>query len=287
MSDDTAMDRLYEVSRIWAARIRPNEMPKLVVRTLHSPGYDGGNPYNGFTGAERRRRSGVVRLLRAKGVIAKPDQCSLCGSRKNVGYHGEDYFDPWSFVSICSGCHGSIHHRFKSTDKWQQRLHDHRDGPYAHEFAALPLVEPDFAGWLRANTPGSHDPVEMLWPGQSVQEWVSRKDQAVDAVRAAIIAAAPSETEWRLLRVLQDNPGSTAGSLTKATGWPGTTAWHLKFGTFCRKLEPALGPAPVTTQRQDKGGAPAKFYIGLLANYDPVTSGFTFKPHVSRALDAL
>jgi hypothetical protein len=284
MSDDAPMERLYEVSLGWAVRIRPRDMPELVVHTLHSPGYDGANRYNGFTGAERRRRAGVTRLLRAKGGVAKPQQCSLCGSRKNVGYHGEDYFSPWSMVSICSGCHGSVHFRFKSTDKWQQRLHDHRDGPYAHEFRALPLVEPDFAGWLRANTPGPHDPVETLWPGQDVQEWVSKKDRAVKAALAAITAVGPSETEWRLLHVLQDNPGATAGTLTSAMGWSGTTAWHLHFGAFCRKLEPALGPAPVTKQRQDKGGAPAKFYIGLLADYDPTLSGFTFKPHVSLAL---
>lgn len=72
----------------------------------------------------------------------------------------------------------------------------------------------------------------------------------------AIHAVMPSETEWKPLNVLLENPGTTSAVLSAKTGWSGEGRWHVKFGQFCRRLEASLGPAPRTTERRDADGRP-------------------------------
>jgi hypothetical protein len=280
-------ERLHQVAMAWSDRLRPVQMPKLKVTRLHAPGYDGDNPYNGFSGAERRRRSGLTRLLQARNIVARPQVCALCGSEKNVGYHGENYFDAWSMIPICPGCHGTLHRRFKAPEKWLARLDAFQDSPAIEEFRALPLVEVNYAAWLRENIPGPHDPVEQLWPGQGIEEYKPRLSREAAKIKSALIAVNPTETEWKLLRVLAENPGVTSGVLSREMGYAGANAWHLQFGRFCRKLDPALGPAPIAKTRTDDDGEPAKFFIGLLADFNHENSSFTLKPAAQAALASI
>lgn len=281
---DTACTRLYEICQRWAGRIRPDDVPEDVpVKRLPRSTYDGNNPYNGFTGAERRRGEQVLQVLRRQGIIAKPAACDICGKIERIGYHGEDYFDPFSMARLCFPCHMALHRRFKSPDKWQALLERNAASPFIEDFRALPMQEVDFAAWLRANTPGPHDVVRRVWPDREVPDYLPRQ---VTRMKRAIEAAQPSETEWKMLRVLRDNPGATSEALSAAMGWQGS-AWHLKFGQFCRRMEADLGPAPLAHTRKDAAGDPAKFYIGLLANFDDKTRGFTLHPDAARALDLL
>ncbi len=273
--------RLYEITRRWADRIRPDEVPSdIPVKRLPRSTYGGDNPYNGFTGAERRRGEQVLQVLRRRGIIARPAACDICGKTERIGYHGEDYYDPFSMVRVCFPCHMAIHRRFKSPEKWQALLEKNAHSPFIEEFRALPMQEVDFAAWLRANTPGPHDVVRRVWPDREVPDYKPRPNKVLRAIEAA----RPTETEWRLLRVLWENPGATSGSLSEKMGWQGQ-AWHLKFGQFCRRLEADLGPAPLAETRKDDAGKPAKFYIGLLADFDNATRGFTLRKDAAKALD--
>ncbi len=281
---DTDCTRLYEICQRWAARIRPDVVPAdIPVRRLPKPTYDGDNPYNGFTGAERRRGEQVLQVLRREGIIEKPAACDICGKTERIGYHGEDYYDPFSMARLCFPCHMALHRRFKSPDKWQALLERNGASPYIDEFHALPMQEVDFAAWLRVNTPGPHDVVRRVWPDREVPDYQSRQ---VARYKRAIEAAQPTETEWKLLQVLRDNPGATSEALSAAMGWQGQ-AWHLQFGRFCRRLEGDLGPAPLTDMRKDDAGKPARFYTGLLAEFDADTRGFTLRSEAVRALDLL
>ncbi len=281
---DAACARLYDICQRWADRIRPKDMPEdIPVKRLPRSTYDGDNPYNGFSGAERRKVEQVLQVLRQQGLIAKPTACDICGKTERVGFHGENSFDPFSLARLCFPCHMAVHRRFKSPEKWQALLERNSASPFIEDFHGLPMQEVDFAAWLRANTPGPHDVVRRVWPDREVPDYLPMKALRY---RRAIEAARPSKTEWKLLQVLHDNPGGTSEALTKAMGWQGQ-AWHLKFGQFCRRMEADLGPAPLADTRKDAAGDPAKFYIGLLADFDAKTRGFTLHPDAVRALEIL
>lgn len=289
MSEIDACQRLHAVASLWSDRLRPAFLPEVPVKCLPRPTYEGDNPYNGFTGAERRRRNQVALVLRRRGFIPKPEKCSLCGSTKRVGYHGEDYFDPWSMAPLCTPCHLTLHRRFRAPDGWLTLLDRNNAGPHIDEFRALPMAEVDLAGWLRRTTAGPYDPVEIIWPGRTIPDWTPRRPGggvSANKIMQAWTEVAPSETDWRTLQTLYENPGATAAALSQALGWAGATAWQLHFGAFCRKLEPYLGEAPRASSRKGKDGEPAKFYIGLLAEYDAGTSGFTLKPAARHAFEA-
>lgn len=103
----------------------------------------------------------------------------------------------------------------------------------------------------------------------------------------ALTEATPTETEITALRILAANPGETSARLTALMGAQGSSAWHLIVGRFCRRLEPVLGPVPTTTERRDADGWPARFYIGLIAEFDTETRDFTLKPGAAEAITAL
>ena len=278
---DNDCAQLYEITRRWADRIRPDEVPSDIrVKRLPKSTYGGDNPYNGFTGAERRRGEQVLQVLRRRGIIARPAACDICGKTERIGYHGEDYYDPFSMARVCFPCHMAIHRRFISPEKWQALLEKNAHSHFIEEFRALPMQEVDFAAWLRANTPGPHDVVRRVWPDREVPDYKPRPNK----VSRAIETAQPIETEWKLLRVLWKKPGATSEALSAKMGWQGQ-AWHLKFGQFCRWLEADLGPAPFADTRKNDAGKPAKFYIGLLADFDNATRGFTLRKDTAKALD--
>ena len=165
---EEAFARLHATTRAWADRRRPADWPRDVpVTRLPPPSYDGDLPYNGFTGAERRRMDQVLIVLCRRGVIVTPE-CDLCGRTERIQLHAEDYFDPFSAVPVCGGCHSALHHRFRSPDKWTARLDAYADRPHAGDFRALPMTEGDFAAWLRRTTDGPFDPVAAIWGDRDV-----------------------------------------------------------------------------------------------------------------------
>ncbi len=74
--------------------------------------------YNGFTPQERVRGWQVSHWLQATGQLIDPKQnacrCSICGSPKNVAYHNENYYAPWTAKLVCKSCHYLIHTRFRN-----------------------------------------------------------------------------------------------------------------------------------------------------------------------------
>lgn len=166
---------LHQITLRWSSTSCPSELPTdIIIDRLPKSSYDGDNPYNGFTGAERRRTDQVIQVLRRRGIIDKPTECDLCGAVLRIGFHAEDYFDPCSLIRICFPCHMSLHGRFKSPSQWLERLDRNATRPLSDDFRALPMQEIDFAGWLRSNTPGPHNVVQAVWPDKVVQDYSPR-----------------------------------------------------------------------------------------------------------------
>ena len=278
MTSPTAiMQTLAAISARWSTRHRPAGWPVAVpLKRLPPPSYHGDNPYNGFTGAERRRGDQVLIVLRKQGVIAQPDCCDICGTTKMVGFHGEDYFDSFSLAVLCFPCHMALHRRFRYPRSWLERLAGNPDSPLIADYRALPMQEVDFAGWLRQNTSGPFDMARRIWPEGDIPDYAPRARSKPDYL-AAVQTAAPTKSELAALHALLEAPGATAAELSARIGARGPAAWHLVFGRFCKRLETTLGPAPRTDARKDNQGRPAPFYIGLLAHYDDATHGFTLK----------
>jgi hypothetical protein len=144
------------------------------LRRLPKPSYDGGNPYNGFSGAERSRGDQVLQVLRRQGIITAPKSCDICGATKRIGFHSEDYHDPCSLAQVCFSCHMSLHNRFKSPEKWLARLDRFSSSPLIDDFRALPLFEVDFAQWLLEHMEGPHDPARLVWSNREIPDYLSR-----------------------------------------------------------------------------------------------------------------
>jgi hypothetical protein len=287
--NDSNLSILYEISQRWTARTRPDDVPdNIPVKCLPKSKYDGDNPYNGFSGAQRRKEEQVLQVLRRRGYISPPLECDICGATNRIGFHAEDYFDPFSLARVCFPCHMAIHRRFKSPDKWHTLLDRNSNSVLIEDFRQLPMQEVDFATWLMKNTSGPYDVIKRVWPTQIVPDYQPRvRKMSVEAIRykVAIEDAQPTETEWKLMRTLWENPGANSETLTACMNWKGQT-WHLKFGQFCHRLESSLGDAPLADARKDNKGHLAKFYIGLLASFDDKTRGFQFLPEAQSALDA-
>lgn len=200
--------KLNEVCERWSERLRPTCWPVDVpLRRLPRPTYLGDNSYNGFTGAERRRGDQVLQVLRKQGVVPEPETCDICGTTGRVGYHGENYFDPFSMAPLCFSCHMALHRRFRSPEKWFERLDQHADNPKIEDFHLLPMVEPDFARWLRENTDGPHDMAKRVWGDREVLDYVPRK-QAGNHARD-VRKVDPRKTEIRTVRVTAKVPEVT------------------------------------------------------------------------------
>lgn len=286
---DAICETLLEISQRWSHRQCPAGLPQNIpLQRLPKSSYDGSNPYNGFSGAERSREEQVLRVLRRQGIIAAPRSCDICGATVRIGFHAEDYVDPCSLAQVCFPCHMALHNRFKSPEKWLARLERYADSPRIDDFRSLPLFEVDFARWLRAHTEGPHDAARRVWPTRDIPDYLPRTATARGKqIADAFARIAVSETDRKLIEAIRDNAGSTSAILTQKMGWAGNDAWHLHFGRFCRRLEPFLGKAPASTERMRSDGTQEKFYIGLLADFDDATRGFTLKPETQHALDLM
>jgi 1,6-anhydro-N-acetylmuramate kinase len=86
-----------------------------------------------------------------------------------------------------------------------------------------------------------------------------------------------TRAESTVIRALLDHPGSTSAELTRACGYKGKSAWHLRFGDLCKRREADLWPAPASEARDET------FYSGILSDYDPEQSTFTMKPEAAVA----
>lgn len=145
--------KLFDLSERWAARYRPSYTINLSDVRLPPPSYSGNNPYNGFTAEERKLTDRVIIYLRRNGVLPKPTQCELCGATDRIGYHGENYFDPFALIEVCFPCHMAIHRRFSAIEAWHRRLEVNSRRAEESGLITLPDTQPDFASWLRVQAP--------------------------------------------------------------------------------------------------------------------------------------
>lgn len=80
--------------------------------------------YNGFGPADREGTLDTVRQAIADGLLAPPEQCSICGQRptKPLQWHSEDYRRPLEAHPVCRGCHIRVHARFRHPDRWRAHI---------------------------------------------------------------------------------------------------------------------------------------------------------------------
>jgi hypothetical protein len=139
-----------------------------------------GNPYNGFTAAERVKKLVDMHRQIASGLLMPPrGPCRLCNDpgcsasttldadqgncrqssddatvANQFEYHDEDYnleyrwVEPFAFV-VCRLCHLRIHTRFKHPMAWRCFLAHVRRGGYARELRET-QVKWEFVAWRRA-----------------------------------------------------------------------------------------------------------------------------------------
>lgn len=147
-----------------------------------------GNPYNGFSAAERAKKLVDMHRQISSGLLRVPrGPCRLCndpGEAKDENqfeYHDEDYSweykwaEPYAFV-VCKLCHLRIHTRFKHPEAWHCFLAHVRRGGYAREMREV-SVKRELGEWRRAlNT---REQLPLLRPvrqyvGSPGNEWFSR-----------------------------------------------------------------------------------------------------------------
>jgi hypothetical protein len=103
--------------------------------------------YNGFTGRERLRTQGLSKWLYVMGAMQHLGSCEIC-ARDTDQLHAEDYYDLTTWLTICRGCHSSLHQRFGRPTKWQERLDTH--GVSDRHWSRLVSLTPfDLANLLR------------------------------------------------------------------------------------------------------------------------------------------
>jgi hypothetical protein len=148
MTENDICKALNRTCHLWADRYRPRhsvEIPAKVRRWSGSPL----SHYNGFTGEERIAGWQVTKHLQQRGLLPRPSECELCGHQGRVGFHSEHYYDPWSVIALCVGCHGVAHRRFRYPASWIKRIEQNPRRVAQSGLAALPSDVIDFAGWLQ------------------------------------------------------------------------------------------------------------------------------------------
>jgi hypothetical protein len=104
--------------------------------------------YNGFVSEERVRCWQLQWLLIDLGQLELPRQCSITGSRCDVTFHSENYFQPTAIFGISAGAHKLLHQRFYRPDAWREFVV--RYAVTGEEwFASLALEPVDLAWELR------------------------------------------------------------------------------------------------------------------------------------------
>lgn len=106
-------------------------------------------PYNGFSGLQRLRTWELGSWLRRRGKLFLGKACDFCGHDQRLGGHSENYADVERALTLCSGCHLTIHLRFKQPVRWRRAL---ERLPTVPTWAtALPSEPFDLSGWLAHN----------------------------------------------------------------------------------------------------------------------------------------
>lgn len=104
--------------------------------------------YNGFSGDERVRTWQVVTWLRKRGFICLAPRCDLCQGSSRLALHSEDYADLERALTTCTGCHFSLHKRFRYPEAWRRKLSSLERPP---EWAlALDTNPIDLRDWLQS-----------------------------------------------------------------------------------------------------------------------------------------
>jgi hypothetical protein len=80
--------------------------------------------YNGSSGEERIRGWQKTWAGIHLKLIPPPRTCSICGSRRAVQYHNEDYLRPMNAKPVCSTCHKVLHKRFSNEGTWLRLVRD-------------------------------------------------------------------------------------------------------------------------------------------------------------------
>lgn len=120
-------------------------------------------PYNGFSGLQRVRTWELGSWLRRRKKLFLGNACDLCGHDRRLGGHSENYADVERALTLCSGCHLTIHLRFKQPVRWRKALD--RLSTVPDWATALPSEPFDLAGWL-ALRGWPTDPLKRLVAGQ-------------------------------------------------------------------------------------------------------------------------
>lgn len=103
-------------------------------------------PYNGFSGLQRVRAWELGSWLRSRKKLFLGDACDLCGHDRRLGGHSENYADVERALTLCSGCHLTIHLRFRQPRRWLNLLE--RVSTVPDWVALLPASPFDLAGYL-------------------------------------------------------------------------------------------------------------------------------------------
>lgn len=98
--------------------------------------------YNGFSGSCRVQAWELSTWLRRQRRLPVGPCCDLCGDANRLAVHSENYADIERLLTLCSGCHLSLHLRFRQPRRWSNTLN------------RLPLV-PEWANLL------SSEPVDL------------------------------------------------------------------------------------------------------------------------------
>ena len=58
----------------------------------------------------------VAKALR-KGLLVRPDKCTVCNLKRRVESHHEDYAKPLEILWVCKACHVSIHRKLSTKEE--------------------------------------------------------------------------------------------------------------------------------------------------------------------------
>lgn len=100
--------------------------------------------YNGFSMAERRGTSPLLRAARAAGILGVPKGCSICGVVQSIvapirlEWHLEDYREYLNLYAICHSCHRILHARFEQPRRWARLLARHPDVSWVQKLTMDP-----------------------------------------------------------------------------------------------------------------------------------------------------
>lgn len=106
--------------------------------------------YNGFSHEDRVAGWQRSKWLQDSGALPAPSVCVICGSKKNLEYHSETYFDPTLVQAVCKSCHRRIHLRFRFPDAWTRWT---KEGQRPEWVTALKVDKLDLRAHMTAPAP--------------------------------------------------------------------------------------------------------------------------------------